>query len=97
MAARKPAQKPTAADLLIADRVARARAANPPRDPTGEHHQAMAALACVSGRTVDYLLDEWSERSAAREYLGGVTRAEAERLAAADIIAAYTPQQGLAV
>lgn len=97
MAVRKVATKPTAAELLLADRIARAKAANPPRDPTGEHHQAMAELARTSGMRVDHLLDEWSERAACREYLGNVTRAEAERLACEDVIEAYTRQRSIAV
>lgn len=75
----------------LADRIARARSKNPPQDPTGEHHVALAEIAQHCGRDVGDLVDEWHERAASREYLGGVTRADAERSAVADVRAAYAP------
>ena len=83
-----------AAASALADRVARARAATPPRDPTGEHHEALGELARSRGLDAGDLVDEWSARAAAREYMGGVTRAEAERAAATDVIEAYGNRQG---
>jgi hypothetical protein len=75
----------------LADRIARARAKNPPQDPTGEHHEAIAEIAQRCGRDVGELVDEWHERAASREYLGGITRDDAERLAVADVRSAYAP------
>ena len=43
MAVRKPAPKVTAQELLRADAARRARP--PQRDPTGEHHNAIAQIA----------------------------------------------------
>lgn len=77
----------------LADRVARARAAQPPRDPTGEHHEAMADLARSSGREVVELLDLWDERAATREYEGAADRATAEREATAELVAMFGTRQ----
>lgn len=76
------------------DRIARCRAKQPPQDPTGEHHHALAQLAERTGREVGELVDEWHERAACREYEGSATREEAERMATVDIEAAYAPAQG---
>ena len=78
-------------DAEIADRVARARAKVPPQDPTGECHYAIAEIAQACGRDVGDLVEEWHERAAAREYEGGATRDEAERMAVVDLRAAYAP------
>lgn len=75
----------------LSDRIARARARNPPQDPTGECHEAIAEIAKECGRDVGDLIEEWHERAAAREYLGGATRDEAERAAVADMRNAYAP------
>lgn len=99
------AKRPLAADRLerarkdadsaarASDRAARARAAQPPRDPTGEYHVAMAEVARASGRDVVDLLDLWDERAAIREYDGGASRADAEREAAAEVRALFAPEQ----
>lgn len=42
-------------------------------------------VAAMSGRTVADIEEHWSERSAIREYLGGLSREEAERTARVDI------------
>lgn len=85
MALRKLAPRPTAKDLAVADRVRRARAAQPSRDPSGACHEAIAALAAETGRDVVDLLDTWDERASIREYDGCADRAEAERLAVEDV------------
>jgi len=87
------ARKIAAEALRAADRAARARAAQSPRDPTGEHHAAIAELAQRSGRDVDELLDLWDERAAIREYDGAVSRAIAEREAVAEVQQMFAPQQ----
>lgn len=90
----KPVAK-TAREIVhareLADRIARARSKSPPQDPTGACHCALAEIAKQSGRDVGELVDEWHERAAVREYLGGVTRDEAERLAVTDVRSAYAP------
>jgi hypothetical protein len=78
-------------DRELADRVSRAKAKNPPQDPTGACHVAIAEIAKQCGRDVGDLVDEWHERAASREYLGGVTRDEAERAAVVDMRGAYAP------
>lgn len=95
MAVRKMAAKPSAEDLRIADRVRRARAAQPPRDPTGEHHEAVADIARECGRDVVDMLDAWDEFAAIREYDGCKDRAEAERLAVEDVRSAFVRQRSL--
>ena len=87
MAVRKLAPKVTAQELLRADAARRARP--PQRDPTGEHHDAIAQIAADAGRNVADLMDEFDERAAVREYLGHFPRAEAERLAVEDVRSAY--------
>ncbi len=79
--------------MRVADRLARARAASPPRDPTGVHHEAMADLARSSGRDVVDMLDLWDERSAMRQYEGCVDRATAERDAAAELVEMFGSRQ----
>lgn len=83
------------ADLQLADRIARARAKNPPQDPTGEHHEAIAEIARAAGRDVVEMLDCWDERAAIRQYEGGADRATAERDAVTDIEAQFAPMQGV--
>lgn len=79
----------------LADRIARARAANPRRDPTGEHHASIALIAKHCGRDVVELLDLWDERAAIREYDGCADRAKAESDAVTDIEAQFAPMQGV--
>jgi len=101
MAVRKPAPRPkaakpnTAAFLLAEDRVRRARAADKPVDLTGEHHEALRALAEQTGRDVVALVEEFTERAACREFVGDLPRPMAERLACEDVIEAYTRQRTL--
>lgn len=89
MRKRRPPRPPpvvgTAKNRGLADRIARARAAQPPRDPSGEHHQAIREIADESGRDVVDLLDLWDERAATRQYDGNLSRADAERLAVDDV------------
>lgn len=79
----------------LADRIARARSKSPPRDPTGEHHEAIAEIARASGRDIVELLDLWDERAAIREYDGCTDRARAEADAVIDIEAQFAPMQGV--
>ena len=88
----KRRKAPTPNELAAADRAARARAANPPRDPTGAHHLAIAELARETGRDVTELLDSWDERAAMREYAGEANRAESERLAVEDVRTQFVRQ-----
>jgi hypothetical protein len=85
--------KERAAAAALADRVARAKAATPPRDPTGEHHEAMAAIARASGRDVVDLLDLWDERAAIYQYVAGVDRPTAERQAVDELERLFAPRQ----
>ena len=47
--------------------------------------ERLALLAKRSGRTVDDVTELWNERAAIREYDGGKSRKEAERLALDDV------------
>lgn len=94
MALRQPKKLPTPADRALEDRIARARRANPPRDPTGVHHEALAELAHRFDRDVVDLVDLWDERAAIREYDGAERRA-AERLAVEDVRDLVDPQRRL--
>jgi hypothetical protein len=87
------ARKAAADAARAADRAARARAAQPQRDPTGEHHATIAEVAQRSGRDVVDLLDLWDERAAIREYDGEASRADAEREAAAEVEQMFAPKQ----
>ncbi len=71
-----PTRKP---DPFLAAR--RAAAAPPQSDPDGWCHEQIAELARETGRDVGDLLDWWGEFAAVREYDGGYSRQEAERLA----------------
>lgn len=95
MAVRRPQRKQTAAELAIADRVARARRAQPPRDPTGEHHEACAAIAAAVGVDPGDVIDDWDHDAAIRQYEGNISREEAERLAVEAIRERYIKQTGL--
>lgn len=93
MAVRKLAHVETDEQRRIRDRAERARRAQPPRDPTGEHHAACAAIARASGRDVVDVLDTWDERAAVREWDGAMTRVDAERAAVDDVRDIYPPKQ----
>lgn len=45
----------------------------------------IARIAKVTGRSVDEVRDDWSERAAIREYLGGFPRYVSESRALADL------------
>jgi hypothetical protein len=79
---------------MLADRIARCKAKQPPQDPTGEHHVAIAEIAERTGKDVAELLDLWDERAAIRQYEGCADRAEAERLAVVDVEAMFPRWQG---
>lgn len=83
MAARRPKAGMTPADRALADRISRARTATPPRG--AEWYTRSAELAELVGADVNAVIDEFDERASVREYLGGVTRADAERLAFEDV------------
>lgn len=83
-------------------RIARTGSAAPartirPEPPRDERWQgAVRELAKRTGRNAEDLLDQWDERAAVREYLGNVTRDEAERLAFEDVQRQYEPQLEIA-
>ncbi len=52
-------------------------------------------IAAAAGLPKDVVIDEWKERSAIRQYLGGYPRAQAEKLALGDTERYYVPQQEL--
>lgn len=87
MATRAIKGKATPAELAkqaqIDDRVRRARP--PASDPGGLMAMAVRELADDHGLDPADLLEEASERASVRQYLGGVTQAEAERLAVEDV------------
>lgn len=87
------ARRDAAIAARAADRAVRARAAQPPRDPTGEHHAAVADVARRCGRDVDELLDIFDERAAIREYDGATNRADSEREAAIEVEVMFAPKQ----
>lgn len=69
--------------------------------PTCDPRSALASAAvnyARSRREVATLLDEltghWNERAAIREYLGGLTRDQAEHIAVGDTIAHYNAKFG---
>lgn len=86
MALRKRAPVLTAKDKVVADRVRRAKAMRSPVDRTSRYHEQLGELARTADVPVDVVVEEWGERAAVREYLGGVTRDEAERLAFDDVL-----------
>ena len=83
------ASRKRVANAQLDDRIARAKAASPPRDPTGQHHEDVATIARAVGRDVVEMLDEWDERAAIKEYEGGIARADAEEQAVVDMQATY--------
>ena len=54
---------------------------------------AMDELAAETGQTRARVLEEWGERAAIREYLGGMSLAEAERRAIDDVRAIFSSRQ----
>lgn len=85
MAQRKFASIQTPQERMIADRVKRATAVKSPVDRTDKFHEALCDLARAYGLEPADVVDEWGERAAVREYLGGYERDEAERLAFQDV------------
>lgn len=81
------------ADRAITDRVRRARLAQPPRGT--EWYVAAGELAAEIGADVNDVLDDFDYHASVREYDGGVTRAEAERLGFEDVRERYTRQARL--
>ena len=92
-----PTPAEVAKDRQIADRVARARAAEPTFDARGVYTAKLRELADDTGGDVGALLDEWIERSGIRLYDAGMTVADAERLAFDDVEARTRRQRALAV
>lgn len=80
-------------DRQIADRVARARVAKPPRGT--EYYVACRELADRLGLDAGDVMDEFDDRAGTREYLGDVTRAEAEKLAMQDVLERFDRQAEL--
>lgn len=75
---------PTPQDRAIADRIARARTANPPRDT--EWYERCGELALRLKLDPGDVFEEFDERAAVREYLAdNGDRRESERLAFEDV------------
>ena len=53
--------------------------------PKGEISDTFDEIAKKARRSREYVIEEWKERAAIREYLGGVTRVEAELAAIREI------------
>ncbi len=98
MAVRKLKHVPTPAEQVkarqVADRVARAKAAHPPRGV--EYYVLAGELAASLGADPGDIMDHFDERAALREYDGGLTRQEAERLGWQDCEEFYVRQRRLA-
>jgi hypothetical protein len=75
----------------LAARVAKARTSTPPRGT--EYYVLAGELAALVGADVADVLDEFDERAGCREFVGGLDRAEAERLAWHDTEERYTRQR----
>jgi hypothetical protein len=84
MAVREMRRKPNAAERMAEDRVRRARAAQPKRDPQGVYHALIGELAKQHGFEPSDLLDQWDELVSMRLYAGEDQQA-AERNALDDI------------
>jgi hypothetical protein len=56
---------------------------------------AFDMIAAAAGLPKDVVIDEWKERAAIREYLGGFPRGQAERLALDDAERYFVPQREL--
>lgn len=85
MALRKLPHVETAQDRIIRHRIKMAKQHHHPVDRTSNYHEALGDLSRSHGVPIDLLLEEWAERAAVREYLGGVSRDEAEFLAMDDV------------
>ncbi len=84
-----------AADRNIADHIARAKAANPPR--SAEWYGRCGDLARELEIDPGDVFEQFDERAAIREYDAGVTRRDAESAAFDDVVAHFTRQTALAV
>ena len=51
---------------------------------TAAARDRLAAISAEHAAPLDRLLEEWSERAAIREYIGGMSRAQAELAAVRD-------------
>lgn len=89
LAIRKLQPKETAKDRQVKHRVMTAKAQRSPVDRTSRYHEQLGELARECDAPVDEVIEEWSERAAAREYLGGVSRDVAEFLAMDDVRQRY--------
>lgn len=54
----------------------------------------IAAIAARHSVSLDLLLEEWSERAAIREYLGGMPRSHAELAAVRDVCDVFGLAEG---
>ncbi len=68
------------------------RRSRTPADATPPKRDAFDRLAEEVGHTRERVLEEFGERSGIREYLGGLSRAEAEARAMEDVEALLTPK-----
>lgn len=90
MAIRKLHPQETAKDRAIKHRLMTAKAKRSPVDRTSHYYEQLGEVARASDTPVDLVIEEWSERAAAREYMGGVSRDEAEFLAMDDVRQRFT-------
>ncbi len=95
MAVKRFKDAPTPEQLRIRDRAARARKAQPPRDPTGESHDACAEIARIAKVEPFVVLDDWDHEAARIEYEGETPRADAERQALDIVRERYLKQRSL--
>lgn len=91
---RKGVQTPN--DRAIADAVARARSKR--QTTSAEWYERCGELAKEHGIDTSYVLEEFEERAACRQYCNeAVTRDEAERLAFDDVRERFVKQTDLAI
>lgn len=83
----------TPKDRALKDRIARARAANPPRG--AEWYEKAAELAEETGADVADVLDMFDERAAIREYDGATDRATSEAEAFGEVEELFRRQRRL--
>ena len=81
MAVRARVLNPTPSDRARQDRIMRAKQHRSPVDRTSNYHERLSEFARERDVPAFAVILEWEERAAVREYLGGVTRDEAEALA----------------
>lgn len=93
MIVRKPKVHPDV--VALTHKINTAKAAN--RNVPEWAFVAAGDLARECGAEPCDVIDEFSERAAAREYSGGLSRGEAEKLAWSDTEARYRKQMELAV